>query len=286
MRLQSLDNRIAVTRRHSGFAGTRAQAAPPGWGIPRFVPLAWSFTSACPPASPWHINPDCTFAICWPRLSGHLLSNLGPTLYLPATTLAGHEPGDGGMHRSGGSLNPEGPARQGVSTFNNVVPRWFAIQFLHLVPELHAENQSTHSMPRANRAPPGCCMVREHLQTGCTMFTTLTINRASIVGTSPSLRHQSQIMMVSCTAALAYYCCTADSMTCLYVLNHTQLPPTLVPRAPALDHSYVHGDVKPENFLLGQPGTPNEKRLYLCDLGLGECHVGRRVHGKASALTA
>ena len=33
---------------------------------------------------------------------------------------------------------------------------------------------------------------------------------------------------------------------------------------------YVHGDVKPENYLLGQPGTPNEKRLYLVDLGLGE----------------
>ncbi len=33
---------------------------------------------------------------------------------------------------------------------------------------------------------------------------------------------------------------------------------------------YVHGDVKPENFLLGQPGSPNEKRLYLVDLGLGE----------------
>eukprot|EP00775_Hariotina_reticulata_P012187 gene12187-12324_t len=31
---------------------------------------------------------------------------------------------------------------------------------------------------------------------------------------------------------------------------------------------YVHGDVKPENFLLGQTGTPNEKRLYLVDLGL------------------
>ena len=31
---------------------------------------------------------------------------------------------------------------------------------------------------------------------------------------------------------------------------------------------YVHGDVKPENFLLGQPNTPNEKRLYLVDLGL------------------
>jgi serine/threonine protein kinase len=31
----------------------------------------------------------------------------------------------------------------------------------------------------------------------------------------------------------------------------------------------VHGDVKPENFLLGQPGTPDEKKLYLIDLGLG-----------------
>ncbi|KAF5822906.1 putative protein kinase CK1-CK1-Pl family [Helianthus annuus] len=31
---------------------------------------------------------------------------------------------------------------------------------------------------------------------------------------------------------------------------------------------YVHGDVKPENFLLGQPSTPQEKRLFLVDLGL------------------
>lgn len=32
---------------------------------------------------------------------------------------------------------------------------------------------------------------------------------------------------------------------------------------------YVHGDVKPENFLLGTPGTLDEKRLFLVDLGLG-----------------
>ncbi|KAJ4755707.1 Casein kinase I-like protein [Rhynchospora pubera] len=31
---------------------------------------------------------------------------------------------------------------------------------------------------------------------------------------------------------------------------------------------YVHGDVKPENFLLGQPSTAHEKKLYLVDLGL------------------
>ena len=34
--------------------------------------------------------------------------------------------------------------------------------------------------------------------------------------------------------------------------------------------SYVHGDVKPENFLLGQPSSPDEKKLFLVDLGLGE----------------
>ena len=32
---------------------------------------------------------------------------------------------------------------------------------------------------------------------------------------------------------------------------------------------FVHGDIKPENFLMGAPGTPNANRLYLVDLGLG-----------------
>ncbi|XP_028099135.1 casein kinase 1-like protein HD16 [Camellia sinensis] len=31
---------------------------------------------------------------------------------------------------------------------------------------------------------------------------------------------------------------------------------------------YVHRDVKPENFLLGPLGTPDEKKLFLVDLGL------------------
>ncbi|XP_039058388.1 casein kinase 1-like protein HD16 [Hibiscus syriacus] len=44
---------------------------------------------------------------------------------------------------------------------------------------------------------------------------------------------------------------------------------------------FVHGDIKPENFLLGQPGTVNEKKLYLIDLGLAsrwkETGSGRHV---------
>lgn len=35
----------------------------------------------------------------------------------------------------------------------------------------------------------------------------------------------------------------------------------------------MHGDVKPENFLLGPPGTPEEKKLFLVDLGLGELTI-------------
>ncbi|XP_010249770.1 PREDICTED: casein kinase 1-like protein HD16 isoform X2 [Nelumbo nucifera] len=44
---------------------------------------------------------------------------------------------------------------------------------------------------------------------------------------------------------------------------------------------FVHGDVKPENFLLGQPGTPDERKLYLVDLGLAsrwkDASSGRHV---------
>ncbi|XP_062087560.1 casein kinase 1-like protein HD16 [Humulus lupulus] len=44
---------------------------------------------------------------------------------------------------------------------------------------------------------------------------------------------------------------------------------------------YVHGDVKPENFLLGPPGTPDEKKLFLVDLGLAtrwrDSTTGRHV---------
>lgn len=35
-------------------------------------------------------------------------------------------------------------------------------------------------------------------------------------------------------------------------------------------NSYVHGDVKPEYFLFGKPSTPQEKKLFLVDLGLGQ----------------
>lgn len=50
--------------------------------------------------------------------------------------------------------------------------------------------------------------------------------------------------------------------------------------------SYVHGDVKPENFLLGQPASPHEKRLFLVDLGLGEKRGRRGVSQAALANVA
>ncbi|KAK3437663.1 hypothetical protein EUGRSUZ_C02319 [Eucalyptus grandis] len=36
---------------------------------------------------------------------------------------------------------------------------------------------------------------------------------------------------------------------------------------------YIHGDIIPGKFLLGPPGTPEERRLFLTDLGLGICHL-------------
>eukprot|EP00955_Chlamydomonas_euryale_P036271 350389-Chlamydomonas_euryale.AAC.2 len=41
---------------------------------------------------------------------------------------------------------------------------------------------------------------------------------------------------------------------------------------------YVHGDVKPENFLLGAPGSGREKRLFLVDLGLATRWKERGQH--------
>lgn len=44
---------------------------------------------------------------------------------------------------------------------------------------------------------------------------------------------------------------------------------------------FVHGDVKPENFLLGPPGTSEEKKLFLVDLGLAtrwkDANTGKHV---------
>ncbi|KAK1408198.1 hypothetical protein QVD17_39833 [Tagetes erecta] len=36
---------------------------------------------------------------------------------------------------------------------------------------------------------------------------------------------------------------------------------------------FIHGDVKPENFLLGPPGSSDEKKLFLVDFGLGTSYL-------------
>ncbi|XP_054814605.1 casein kinase 1-like protein HD16 isoform X5 [Prosopis cineraria] len=33
-------------------------------------------------------------------------------------------------------------------------------------------------------------------------------------------------------------------------------------------HGYLHGDIKPENLLLGKPNSPDEKKLFIVDFGL------------------
>lgn len=46
----------------------------------------------------------------------------------------------------------------------------------------------------------------------------------------------------------------------------------------------MHGDVKPENFLLGPPGTHEEKKLFLVDLGLGKYSTLPRKVGAYTSL--
>ncbi|KAI3793708.1 hypothetical protein L1987_36329 [Smallanthus sonchifolius] len=53
-----------------------------------------------------------------------------------------------------------------------------------------------------------------------------------------------------------------------YVMIMDMLGPSLWTVWNSLGKSYLHGDVKPENFLLGQPSTSQEKKLFLVDMGL------------------
>ncbi|KAG2430221.1 hypothetical protein HXX76_010320 [Chlamydomonas incerta] len=63
----------------------------------------------------------------------------------------------------------------------------------------------------------------------------------------------------------AYVACVAmEALTILQAL-HTR--------------GYVHGDIKPENFLLGPPDTNRSKRLYLVDLGLAMKYRDGRYGG-------
>ena len=65
-------------------------------------------------------------------------------------------------------------------------------------------------------------------------------------------------------------------------------PPHPSTPSPTIPHptpcSYVHGDVKPENFLLGQPGTPRANKLYLVDFGLAQVCCLLALVSKGSGL--
>ena len=60
----------------------------------------------------------------------------------------------------------------------------------------------------------------------------------------------------------------------------------VVQATPCVSCRYVHGDVKPENFLMGQANTPNEKRLYLVDLGLGKVPIHSPACSTLPKITA
>ena len=63
--------------------------------------------------------------------------------------------------------------------------------------------------------------------------------------------------------------------------SHRTPHPTVPLHCPASRRRYVHGDVKPENFLLGQPGTPRSNKLYLVDFGLAQkWRDARQAHAK------
>ena len=47
---------------------------------------------------------------------------------------------------------------------------------------------------------------------------------------------------------------------------HSELPTRLTS---PLSPRFVHGDIKPENFVMGAAGSPDSRRLFLVDLGLG-----------------
>lgn len=76
----------------------------------------------------------------------------------------------------------------------------------------------------------------------------------------------------------------AVASRCLHPDLHRTRPsvkPTSAQRYHSTALRYVHGDVKPENFLLGQPGTPRSNKLYLVDFGLAQkWRDSRQAHVK------
>uniref|UniRef100_M8BH55 non-specific serine/threonine protein kinase n=1 Tax=Aegilops tauschii TaxID=37682 RepID=M8BH55_AEGTA len=53
-----------------------------------------------------------------------------------------------------------------------------------------------------------------------------------------------------------------------YILVMDLLGPSLWDVWHSAGQDFIHGDVKPENFLLGQPGSAQEKKLFLINFGL------------------